>query len=98
MSAILMNLPQLIQVADPAGLPSDHLRALWYDLHGDWDTAHRIVQILDDVHAMWIHAYLHRKEPDLANARYWYRSAGKIFPEGQSYAEEAANILNDLPA
>jgi hypothetical protein len=24
-----------------------------------------------------VHAYLHRKEPDLANARYWYNRAGR---------------------
>ena len=24
-----------------------------------------------------VHAYLHRKEPDPANARYWYNRAGR---------------------
>jgi hypothetical protein len=88
-----MELLTLKQTPSAEGLASDHLRALWHDLHGDWDAAHRIVQQLADVNAMWIHAYLHRKEPDLANARYWYRSAGKPFPEGQSFEEEAAVIL-----
>jgi hypothetical protein len=82
-----------MRTPSPEDLNSDHLRALWYDLHGDWDTAHRIVQQMGDDLAMWIHAYLHRKEPDLANARYWYRNAGKPFPEGQSYEEEASAIL-----
>lgn len=88
-----MDILTLKQTASAENLDTPHLRALWYDLHGDWDAAHRIVQALDDVPAMWIHAYLHRKEPDLSNARYWYRNAGKPFPEGQSYAEEAATIL-----
>jgi hypothetical protein len=91
-----MDLLTLKQTQSAAELPSQHLRALWYDLQGDWDAAHRIVQQLSDVQAMWIHAYLHRKEPDLSNARYWYRSAGKNFPEGQSYVEEAAAILSGL--
>lgn len=91
-----MNLQTLQQTPLAADLTSEHLRALWYDLHGDWDTAHKIVQALSDVHAKWIHAYLHRKEPDLSNARYWYRSAGKPFPEGMSFADEAAVILADL--
>jgi hypothetical protein len=25
----------------------------------------------------WVHAYLHRVEGDLENARYWYEQAGK---------------------
>jgi hypothetical protein len=91
-----MELITLKNTSSALELSSDHLRALWFDLHDDWDSAHRIVQQLSDVNAMWIHAYLHRKEPDLSNARYWYRNAGKPFPEGQSYEEEAAVILADL--
>ena len=91
-----MDLSTLQQTTSPSELPSQHLAALWHDLHGDWDAAHRIVQQLSDTPAMWIHAYLHRKEPDLANARYWYRSAGKPFPTGATYTEEAALILSTL--
>jgi hypothetical protein len=91
-----MELTALRKTPSVTDLASDHLRALWYDLNGDWDTAHRIVQQMNDVHAMWIHAYLHRKEPDLSNARYWYRNAGKPFPEGASYEDEAQAILTDL--
>ena len=40
------------------------LKALWYDAKGEWDTAHEIVQQIDDVTAARIHAYLHRKEGD----------------------------------
>jgi hypothetical protein len=90
------TLVELKKVAEPTSLASDHLRALWYDLHGNWDTAHRIVQQMDDFHAMWIHAYLHRKEPDEWNARYWYGRCGKPFAGMMSFSEEAATILNDL--
>ena len=93
-----MNLETLRQNPDPKALPSNHLRALWYDLNGDWDTAHSIVQQMWDINAMWIHAYLHRKEPDLANARYWYRSAGKPYPGEITFDEEAEVILNNLAA
>jgi hypothetical protein len=91
-----MDTAALKQTSSVSELPTEHLRALWYDLHGDWHAAHRIVQALSDIQAMWIHAYLHRKEPDLPNARYWYRGAGKPFPEGQSYADEVSAILADL--
>jgi len=91
-----MDTNSLKQLPGPAQLVSDHLRALWYDLNGDWDKAHSIVQQMDDPTAMWIHAYLHRKEPDISNAKYWYRRAGKPYPEDQSYQDEVENILETL--
>jgi hypothetical protein len=60
----------------PATL-SPPLRALWHDAKGDWESAHTVAQDIDDATGAWIHAYLHRKEGDLANAGYWYRRARK---------------------
>jgi hypothetical protein len=61
--------------------PPDELspaaRALWWDAKGDWDTAHHDAQEQGDALGSWVHAYLHRKEGDAANAGYWYRRAGK---------------------
>jgi hypothetical protein len=90
------TLTELQKFPEPSSLPSDHHRALWYDLNGNWDTAHRIVQQMEDLHAMWIHAYLHRKEPDEWNARYWYGRCGKLYPEKMSFSEEASIILKEL--
>lgn len=59
----------------PQGL-SEALEALWWDAKGDWDKAHTLAQEAGDAGA-WVHAYLHRKEGDLGNARYWYRQAGR---------------------
>ena len=60
----------------PAGL-SGALAALWWDARGDWDSAHRAAQADGSPAGAAVHAYLHRKEPDLANARYWYARAGR---------------------
>ena len=65
----------------PPTAVSAYVQALWYDAHGDWDKAHNIIQDLPDAKASWIHAYLHRKEGDTGNARYWYSKAGKPFPQ-----------------
>ena len=51
------------------------LRALWWDAKGDFDAAHGIAQDVDTPDGARVHAYLHRKEGDLPNARYWYRRA-----------------------
>ena len=64
------------------------LQALWYDAAGDWNTAHEIVQNMNHAKAARIHAYLHRKEGDDWNARYWHRRAGTRFPEDISLEQE----------
>ena len=60
----------------PEGI-SPALRALWQDARGDWEAAHEIAQGIEDETGSWVHAYLHRKEGDAANAGYWYRRARK---------------------
>ena len=60
--------------APPALAPL--LRALWHDAKGDWDEAHRIAQDVSGSDGAWVHAYLHRKDGDRSNARYWYHQAG----------------------
>lgn len=64
--------------APPEGL-SPIVQALWFDANGKWDDAHAIVQDIETADGSWIHAYLHRKEGDEGNARYWYARAGKKF-------------------
>lgn len=71
------------------------LKALWWDARGDWDKAHRIVQIMNNTTASWVHAYLHRKEGDLNNASFWYTSAGKKMP-GVSLEEEWEKIVKTI--
>jgi hypothetical protein len=66
----------LSQTRVPAGLASV-LQALWHDGKGDWHAAHDVAQDVPDPDGAWVHAYLHRKEGDAANAAYWYRRAGQ---------------------
>jgi hypothetical protein len=74
------------QPAAPAGL-SLALQALWHDARGDWEAAHGRAQDQDDRDGAWVHAYLHRKEGDLANAGYWYRRAQRPDASGALEAE-----------
>ena len=77
------------------GPPPDDLSppppALWLDARDDWSAAHKCVDELDrpgvDADAMWVHAYLHRKEGDAENAGHWYRRAGRPVAVG-ALAEE----------
>ena len=45
--------------------------------------------------AAWVHAYLHRVEGDLPNARYWYAQAKRDTASGTLEAEWAS-ICSDL--
>lgn len=74
------------KTADPRQLEG-LLLALWWDLQGDWDRAHGIAQEIEDADGSWVHAYLHRKEGDIANAGYWYRRAGRRAANGDLGAE-----------
>ena len=82
----------------PSELPPA-LQALWYDKKGDWDKAHQIVQNAGDADSALVHAYLHRKENDLSNARYWYKRSGK--PElkadlNQEWKQISSELLENI--
>ena len=63
--------------AAPPPSVSPPLLALWYDAQGDWEKAHTLAQDVENLGGAWVHAYLHRKEGDVDNARYWYRRANQ---------------------
>ena len=73
----------------PPGM-SALLQALWHDAKGGWQRAHEIVQAIKGKQSARVHAYLHRKEGDLDNARYWYRRAGRDFPGREAVQQEIA--------
>jgi hypothetical protein len=79
----------------PPGAPGA-LRALWLDARGDWNRAHEAAQEDGTAAGAWVHAYLHRKEGDAANAGYWYRHAGRPAAKGAldaEWTEIAASLL-----
>ena len=70
----------------PAGL-APALQALWWAGKDKWDKAHDIVMNGRGKDCAWVHAYLHRVEGDLGNARYWYREAEKPAASGSLQGE-----------
>ena len=81
-----MSPAALRALPSPAGLDIART-ALWHAAHDDWDRAHEAAQSGTDQAADWVHAYLHRVEGDLDNARYWYARAGKPAYHGPLEAE-----------
>ena len=64
---------------------------------GDWRGAHVIVQEDEDSRlACWAHGIVHLMEGDAANARYWYRKAGRTFRGNVSIEQEVAALRDEL--
>lgn len=81
----------------PPADASAALQAVWHDIHGDWERAHQCAQEDEGAAGSWVHAYLHRKEGDLANARYWYTRAGRTVPaKGVSLDAEREAIARKM--
>lgn len=78
----------------PSGV-STALKGLWWAGKDDWDKAHKLVMNDDGADCAWVHAYLHRVEGDLGNARYWYGQARRPIAAGE-LAEEWATIADAL--
>jgi hypothetical protein len=81
-----------LNTGSPPAAAAPLLRAVWHGLHGEWEAAHQIAQDDTSVEGAWVHAWLHRIEGDLDNARYWYRraerevGAGNLREEGRMIA------------
>ena len=68
---------QTLTAAEPPAGTTQALQALWWDAKGDWTKAHESAQQDGGRGGSWVHAYLHRKEGDQANAAYWYSRASR---------------------
>jgi len=64
---------------------------------GAWQAAHKIVQDDEDSRLFcWAHGIVHLMEGDVANARYWYRKAGRPLPETSAVAGEIGALKAEL--
>ncbi|EHH66997.1 hypothetical protein [Gluconobacter morbifer] len=71
-------------------------KALWWAGKQNWQKAHDLVQEAEgNPECDRIHAFLHRQEGDLANARYWYRRAHTSMPD-LTLQEEWQVLVQDM--
>jgi hypothetical protein len=67
---------------------------LWL-LHDFHDESHAISQDLDTLEGSYWHAILHRREPDYANSKYWFRRV-PTHPIFAELCQDAATIATEL--
>ena len=78
-------------------MENDLRKAVALLAQGDWRGAHEIVQSDEESRlSCWAHGIVHLMEGDAANARYWYRRAGRTFRGDVSVEREVAALSAEL--
>jgi hypothetical protein len=94
-TATLSAFDRSLSRSKPPAALAPALQALWWAAKDDWERAHDIVMAHDDRECAWVHAYLHRREGDLPNARWWYKQANRPVATGTLNVEWRA-IVREL--
>ena len=68
------------RLADESRQLTRALVLLWHD---HLDAAHTLAQEVEDADGSFVHAIMHRREPDFGNSKYWWHRVGRhaCFPE-----------------
>lgn len=97
MSITLSTYLETLDEGIPPTELSPALLALWWAGKEDWKEAHRLIQAHEgEADCDWVHAWLHRQEDDIPNARYWYRRAHRTMQHGDPQTEWRAIVTSLL--
>jgi|SRR5579859_3103800 len=73
------------------------LQSALYIYFDCFDEAHQVAQDHEGVTGNWLHAVLHRREPDAGNSKYWYTRVDLPGEVSQDLAQEALKYLGGTP-
>ena len=71
------RLRPMLAEAKISGTRADLIRATVLLWHDHLDAAHTIVQDIETPDGSYLHAIMHRREPDFSNSKYWFHRVGK---------------------
>lgn len=82
-AALNAQLDSLFRATDLALERQQLIRSLVLLWHDHLDAAHTLAQAIENPDGSFVHAIMHRREPDYWNAKYWWRRVGPhpAFPE-----------------
>lgn len=82
-SALNQKLDSLFQKNPLAPQQQQLIRSLILLWHDHLDASHTISQGIENTDGSFVHAIMHRREPDFGNSKYWWRRVGAhpAFPE-----------------
>ena len=90
--SLLPRVHQFCQTHRLTGTSTALLRGIALLWHDQEPEAHTIAQDIHDREGSWLHAIIHRREPDYSNARYWFHQVGQ-HPAYAYLAESMSAIL-----
>ncbi len=75
-SALGSRLDEALQIADVPSSRRDLVRSAFLLWHDHLDESHTISQNIHSIDGSFLHAVMHRREPDASNAKYWWNRVG----------------------
>src|SRR5262245_2719139 len=95
-TALEASLSDALSGAKISSTNQELIRSAVYLWHDHLDASHTISQSIENADGSYLHAIMHRREPDYWNSKYWFRRVGRHVCFAR-LTREAAELLSGEP-